>query len=91
MVMVIACAIVIGVIGVCEAGGKFHKGGRGLGDDFHKGGGGLHDNFYKDTCPDAEQIVKDIIDKRMLERPNLNAKLLRLHFHDCVVRVYVLP
>lgn len=75
IVVVLACVlVVIGVIGVCE------------GDR----GGGLRKDFYKDTCPNAEHIVKDITEKRVSERPNLPAKLLRLHFHDCFLRVYIL-
>ncbi|KAI9080417.1 hypothetical protein K1719_037811 [Acacia pycnantha] len=70
VVVLASVLVVIGVIGVCE------------GDR----GGGLRKNFYKDTCPNAEQIVKDLTEKRVSERPNLPAKLLRLHFHDCFVR-----
>ncbi|KAK4273158.1 hypothetical protein QN277_021612 [Acacia crassicarpa] len=72
IVVVLACVlVVIGVIGVCEGDRRE---------------GGLRRNFYKDTCPNAEQIVKDLTEKRVSERPNLPAKLLRLHFHDCFVR-----
>ncbi|KAM7277970.1 hypothetical protein ACFE04_005104 [Oxalis oulophora] len=46
----------------------------------------LEMNFYHKTCRDAETIVRDITRKRVSEKPELAAKLLRLHFHDCFVR-----
>lgn len=50
-------------------------------------GGELSKNFYKDTCPLAEDIVRDIIWKRVASNSTLPAKFLRMHFHDCFVRV----
>lgn len=50
-------------------------------------GGELRKNFYKDTCPEAEDIVKSIIWKRVASNSTLPAKFLRMHFHDCFVRV----
>jgi hypothetical protein len=52
-------------------------------------GGSLRKNFYKKSCPQAEQIVKNITQQRVFSRPELPAKLLRLHFHDCFVRVNI--
>jgi peroxidase len=50
-------------------------------------GGSLRKNFYRNSCPQAEEIVKNITQQHVSSRPELPAKLLRLHFHDCFVRV----
>lgn len=47
----------------------------------------LRKKFYKDTCRDAEDIVKKTIEDHVDKNPSLSAKLLRMHFHDCFVRV----
>ncbi|TVU40191.1 hypothetical protein EJB05_13642, partial [Eragrostis curvula] len=47
---------------------------------------GLDLGFYSQTCPHAEQIVKDEMVKILTEAPSLAGPLLRLHFHDCFVR-----
>jgi len=49
-------------------------------------GGPLSNNFYEDTCPLAEEIVRDIIWKHVAANSTLPAKFLRMHFHDCFVR-----
>lgn len=43
--------------------------------------------FYSNTCPKAEAIVKDVIDGVLSVAPSLAGPLLRMHFHDCFVRV----
>lgn len=50
-------------------------------------GGELRKHFYKKSCPKAEEIVKDIIWKSVASNSTLPAKFLRMHFHDCFVRV----
>ncbi|KAK4756494.1 hypothetical protein SAY87_006621 [Trapa incisa] len=49
-------------------------------------GGVLRKKFYRKTCPSAETIVQDITWKRVANNPELVAKFLRMHFHDCFVR-----
>lgn len=50
---------------------------------------GLILDFYKvtRTCPQAEKIVKRIIREKVRNDRTLGAKLLRVHYHDCFVKV----
>ncbi|KAK6932360.1 hem peroxidase [Dillenia turbinata] len=54
-------------------------------------GQGLRIGFYSTTCPNAEAIVKKSIDQVMAVAPSLAGPLLRMHFHDCFIRVNNLP
>lgn len=47
----------------------------------------LQMNFYARSCPKAEQIVLDYVKQHIPNAPSLAASFLRLHFHDCFVRV----
>ncbi|ESW16569.1 hypothetical protein PHAVU_007G167200 [Phaseolus vulgaris] len=49
-------------------------------------GGSLTKNFYRNSCPQAEDIIKSQTQQHVSANPNLPAKLIRLHFHDCFVR-----
>ncbi|XP_038721735.1 peroxidase 3-like [Tripterygium wilfordii] len=49
-------------------------------------GGELRKKFYKESCPLAEDIVKNITWTRVANNVTLPSKLLRMHFHDCFVR-----
>ena len=48
----------------------------------------LEIGFYSKTCPDAEKIVREEMAKIIAAAPSLAGPLLRLHFHDCFVRVH---
>ncbi|CAI9756300.1 unnamed protein product [Fraxinus pennsylvanica] len=47
--------------------------------------GGLREGFYKRTCPRAELIVNDVMNKAFQNDSGLAAAILRLFFHDCFV------
>jgi hypothetical protein len=53
-------------------------------------GQGLKVGFYANTCPEAEAIVKKVIVQTLSKAPTLAAPLLRMHFHDCFVRVRII-
>lgn len=46
----------------------------------------LQMGFYYKSCPKAEQIVQDYVNKHIPNAPSLAAALIRLHFHDCFLR-----
>ncbi|KAA8515463.1 hypothetical protein F0562_018926 [Nyssa sinensis] len=43
-------------------------------------------HFYSNSCPQAELVVKRIVQQHFSNDPSLPAGLLRLHFHDCFIR-----
>lgn len=51
--------------------------------------GGLNMNYYIMTCPFAEAVVKDIVDRALQDDPTMAAGLIRMHFHDCFIEVYI--
>jgi hypothetical protein len=48
---------------------------------------GLAYNFYKNSCPSVDSIVRSVTWAQVAANPALPARLLRLHFHDCFVKV----
>lgn len=50
-------------------------------------GGYLYPQFYDHSCPQAQEIVKSIVAKAVAKETRMAASLLRLHFHDCFVKV----
>ena len=47
-------------------------------------------NYYKHTCPQVESIVAGAVQKATLNDKTVPAALLRMHFHDCFIRVCIL-
>jgi len=47
----------------------------------------LQQNFYAKSCPKAEKIILEYVHKHIPNAPSLAAALIRMHFHDCFVRV----
>lgn len=43
--------------------------------------------YYNHICPAAEPIVFGVVTSAFRDFPGIAAKLIRLHFHDCFVRV----
>lgn len=48
---------------------------------------GLSLNYYDKTCPQAEAIITNVVKKAVSADKKVPAALLRMHFHDCFIRV----
>ncbi|CAI0385088.1 unnamed protein product [Linum tenue] len=46
----------------------------------------LRVGFYQSTCPQAETIVRQLVQKRFNTDKSVTAALLRMHFHDCFIK-----
>ncbi|XP_008235963.1 PREDICTED: peroxidase P7-like [Prunus mume] len=45
----------------------------------------LTSDFYKQSCPQALQIIRSVVQRAINREARMGASLLRLHFHDCFV------
>lgn len=43
--------------------------------------------FYRETCQSAERIVREEVVKAFMKDNGIAPGLVRMHFHDCFVRV----
>ncbi|RWW22843.1 hypothetical protein BHE74_00005246 [Ensete ventricosum] len=55
------------------------------------GSGYLYPQFYQHSCPRAQVIVRSVVAKAVAREARMAASLLRLHFHDCFVKVWSSP
>jgi len=53
------------------------------------GADGLNMNYYLMTCPFVEPVVKNTVNRALLQDPTLAAALIRMHFHDCFIQVFL--
>lgn len=49
----------------------------------------LNAHYYDQTCPQAEFIVAQTVRNASIYDPKVPARLLRMFFHDCFIRVSI--
>ncbi|KAF4400746.1 hypothetical protein G4B88_001301 [Cannabis sativa] len=47
----------------------------------------LNANYYSQTCPQAEKIILQTVYNASIFDPKVPARLLRMFFHDCFIRL----
>ena len=89
--LVLFLALLLYVDGKTDSHSNGHNNGHNNGHATRRGRweGKLKMKFYHKTCPEAEDIVNEIVSKKVKANPSLAAKLLRVHYHDCFVRVCI--
>ena len=51
----------------------------------------LDAQYYYQTCPEAEKIILDTVQNASMHDPKVPARILRMFFHDCFIRVCTFP
>lgn len=46
-------------------------------------------HYYDGSCPAAEKIILETVRNATLYDPKVSARLLRMFFHDCFIRVCI--
>lgn len=89
--LVLVLAVLLYVDGKGDSRSNGHNNGHNNGHATRRGRweGKLKMKFYHKTCPEAEDIVNEIVSEKVKANPSLAAKLLRVHYHDCFVRVCI--
>ena len=49
----------------------------------------LSSHYYAKTCPNAEDAIAEAVKKATKNDKTVPAALLRMHFHDCFIRVTI--
>ena len=89
--LVLFLALLLYVDGKTDSHSNGHNNGHNNGHATRRGRweGKLKMKFYHKTCPETEDNVNEIVSKKVKANPSLAAKLLRVHYHDCFVRVCI--
>lgn len=51
------------------------------------GCGALQVGYYGAACPDAEAIVRQVMERQLYNDQTIGPAIIRMLFHDCFVRV----
>lgn len=54
---------------------------------FFTQGNALSLNYYEKTCPNVEDTITKVVTDAVKKDKTVPAALLRMHFHDCFLRV----
>ncbi|KAL2944224.1 Peroxidase 13 [Bienertia sinuspersici] len=68
-----------------------HWGGWPFNDNHGDGKGGLRVGFYDYSCPQAENIIQDVVRTSLYNDPGISAAIIRLYFHNCFVKGVMHP
>jgi peroxidase len=47
------------------------------------------ESYYDNTCPNAQNIVRSVMERSVAANPRMAPAILRLFFHDCFVNVSI--
>lgn len=72
--MIYCLSILVVLVGVCECAGA-------------RAGAILDAHYYDKTCPEAENIIYEAVRNATTFDPKVPARILRMFFHDCFIRV----